>query len=176
MWTSTIDARLMADDVALAYRRKGFDVRTAQFHHNFSVQTLASIGATARDSVAVNADGFFVWLATAMSTRGRVGASDYDALNEESALIGVGVRITDVQGSYQFTGPDRLPHQTLAGSAEAPYILGFPYIFRPTSRIQAEFLHEYGTFSADPVRVQLSLIGVYLWTTPYTRTVYYPEP
>lgn len=63
-----------------------------------------------------------------------------------------------------------LPHQALVGAADAPHVLGFPYILPPGARLEALLR---GSGEVGPVR--LTLEGVKLYTQPYTRAVILPD-
>jgi len=172
MWQHTIDRRVMVDDVGRAYRNAGLRItQTAQHHYSFPRLSPALLNDRANAIIQLDPDALFVWVATVSSKRQG---------GFHTSVAGLGLQITDMQTRYSFAGPDLLPSEALTGSAESPYILGFPYIFAPGSRVRADVIHlSGGGFSAAPgttaVLFDLSLVGVKLWTVPYTRDVIQPE-
>ena len=167
MWAQTIDLKLMADDVARAYRNARFEVFTQEARYSFDPVTLTVGGATDEAFVTTQTDrdSIFAWLATAVT-----GTSTEQA-NQVDFGLGYNIQITDLSTGYGVVGPDRLaPHQGICGTGEAPHILGFPYVLGPGARITARF-RQGGHASV----VRLTLIGVKLYTTPYTTRVLIPE-
>jgi len=171
MWQHTIDRRIMADDVGRAYRRAGFRVKSDQHTFSFPRLSPATLNTRATVTIQIDRDALFVWVATCSSKRQGGFAS---------SVAGLGLQITDLSTRYSFAGPDLLPSEAFTGSAESPYILPFPYIFAPGSTVRADVIHlSGGGLSAapgtTPVLFDLSLIGMKLWTIPYTRDVLQPE-
>lgn len=164
MWCHTIDAKLMVDDTARAYRRAGFEVHTAWFQYVFPVADVAVIDGDAPVITETDRDSMFVWVSSSLFY---LDAS----VPSHRWFAGVSLQITHLDNGYQLVGPDRvLPHQMLTGVDGAEYILGFPYVFAPGSRIRATFRD-----AGDEGDAFLSLNGVKLYTQPYTRTVILPD-
>jgi hypothetical protein len=171
MWAYTIDAKLMADDVGRAYRQRGF--ATKSFQHTFSFPRLspATLNTRATSTITLDSDALFVCVGLVASKRQG---------GFHTAVAGLGLKLVDLAGNYSFAGAEPLPSEAFTGSAESPYIFGFPYVFAPNARVKADVIHLSGSgLSAAPtttaVLFDLALIGVKLYTTPYTRDVFQPE-
>lgn len=164
MWCYTIDAKLMIDDTARAYRRAGFEVHTAAFQYTFPVAEPAGQNIDVPVVTETDRDSIFVWVATS--------AFLFDqSLPSHRWFAGQSLQIIHLDTGYQLVGPDRvLPHQMLAGVDGAEFVLGFPYVFPPGSRIQAIWRD-----SGDESQIFTTLHGVKLYTQPYTRTVLLPD-
>jgi hypothetical protein len=163
------DPRLMADDAARAYRRRGFQVHTSPFRYSFPVVNVTRPGGLDEDQgvqLETDRDSVFAWLAIMASFR------DEDHPGAlESYFGGWSLQLTDLSSGYRLVGPDRiLPHQALVGYADAPFVLGFPYILPPGANLLAVVR---GSGEVGPVR--LTLEGIKLFTTPYTRSVILPD-
>lgn len=173
MWAYTQDMKIMADDVSLAYRRAGFDVRTYAFYHTFDPLAVAALNAKANGTIQQEGDSLFAWLATcgALRQNGR-----------QHTTQGLGLKLTDVQSGYNFSGRDFRPHEAVAGSAESPYIMPFPWILQPYDRVRAEVIHFAGIGpttipnpDTTPITYQLTLLGIRIYTFPFTRKGILPE-
>ena len=167
------DAKLMADDVGLAYRRAGFGVTTRYYTYSFPHLTVATLGAVDRQELQIDSDSFFVWcgLAIQIFAQGKIGV--------ESFTAGLGLKILDPQTGYNLAassaaGVEHLPHQAFTGSAEAPYLFAYPYILGPGSRLIASAKQQQGV-DGQPIDADLSCIGFRLYTSPYTKVLIYPE-
>lgn len=166
------DLKLMADDVARAYRRAGFRVRTAAYDLSFGDADVTGgpTGVDAGPDVIVQADtepdAFFVWLASSISIRDEADPPN----GEESWLEAAVLQIRDERSGWRLAGPDRvLPHQIIAGQQGAPAILGFPYIFPPGSTVTVLFGNHRDT------HLRLTLHGIKLFTEPYTERLILPD-
>jgi hypothetical protein len=170
-----MDLKFMADDVALAYRRKGFTVRTLTHYYNFPTITVAALNNRAATQLLTDSDSLFAVLAVNHRKQysGQIVAS-----------AGCGIKITDAQTGYSFGEQDLVPSEAIAGCAEAPSILPFPYILAPLSRLRAEIVHlaghnPSGTLfpnpDTTPISVDLTLVGIRMVTSPFTRTILMPE-
>ncbi len=172
MWAYTMDLKLMADDVALAYRRANFKVKTTTFFYSFPQIAAAALNTRAFQTLAIDTDSLFVVLA--INHR-----KQHDIFMRASA--GCGLKITDLQNSYTFGEVTLVPSESIAGSGEAPSVLPFPYILAPGSRVRADIIHLAGNPNpvaapdAKVVTVSLTLVGIKLITAPFTRTVIIPE-
>lgn len=172
MWQHTIDRKLMIDDVGRAYRNAGFQITKTEAHfYTFSRLSPAVLNDRASETIQLHRDALFIWIATVSSKR-QGGFC--------SSVAGLGLQITDMQTRYSFAGPDLLPSEAFTGSAESPYILAYPYIFAPGSRVRADVIHlSGGGLSAapgtTPVLFDLTLLGAHLYTRPYTTDVIQPE-
>ena len=164
-----LDMKLMADDTARAYRRAGFQVHTSPFRYSFPPADVTNAGIDDQPvTTETGRDSIFVWLSTSVSFRdldhGPGGIL-------ESWFAGFSLQLTDEASGYRLVGPDRLlPHQALAGQDGAPFVLGFPYVLPPGSRITATFRG-----SGEPGTARLSLDGIKLFTTPYTLRRILPD-
>lgn len=181
MWAFTIDMKLMADAAALAYRRAGHQVLTRTYYYHFPDLTVATINLKDSDTLLTDGDSLFCILALAHSKIH--GAADTGpAVGVENGVAGCGLRITDLQNSYTFGEDVFVPSETIAGSGQAPAILGSPYLLAPGSRMRAEIVHRSGRlFSAagsaqdTAITVRLTLIGIKIVTSPFTRVILSPE-
>ncbi len=169
MWSYTIDLKLMGDDVALAYRRAGFKVKTHTFFYNFPQLTAVNLNDRASTLLSIDQDSLYVVLALSHYKR--------QADTRLTALLGCGLKITDLQNSYTFGDVDLVPSEAIAGSGEAPSILPFPYILVPGSKVRAEIVNLNGAtvFAGFKVDLFLCLIGLKLITTPFTKQIIMPE-
>ncbi len=170
-----MDTKLMADDVALAYRRAGFKVRTHPYFLTFPDIVLATLNTKAFAQVSTDTDSLFVMLQ--INHRKQYGLFPV-------AEAGCGMKITDLQNSYTFGEQDLVPSESIAGSGEAPSILAFPYTLAPGSRLRAEAIHlaghnPGGTVFPNPdttsITVTVTIVGVKLVTWPFTRQILMPE-
>lgn len=171
MWAYTLDAKLMIDDVARGYRARQFRVKTEQATFSFPRLSPALLNDRASATIQLDQDAIFV-CAGLVSSKRQGGF--------HTSIAGLGLKLTDLAGQYNFAGPDPLPSESFTGSAESPYFFGFPYIFAPGARVKADVIHLSGSgLSAAPtttaVLFDLALIGVKMWTTPYTKDVIQPE-
>jgi hypothetical protein len=181
MWAHTIDMKLMADAAALAYRRAAFKVLTRPFFYHFPTMTAATLNTKAKATLLIDQDSLFVVLALVQSkVHGICNVGPFVAAQDHAA--GCGLRLTDLQGGYTFGEEFFVPSEAVAGSGQAPSILGFPYILAPGSRMQAEIVHLSGEAHVGvidpqntPIEVDLTLIGIKLVTNPFTRTILSPE-
>jgi hypothetical protein len=164
VWCHTIDVKLMADDVARAYRRAGFKVHTSPFCYSFPMADNAGQNVDVPVVTETDRDSIFVWLSTSVFMFDQ-------SIPSHRWFAGQSLQITHLDTGYKVVGPDRvLPHQLLTGVDGADRILGFPYVFPPGSRILATFRD-----AGDESEIFLSLNGVKLFTTPYTRTALLPD-
>lgn len=172
MWQHTIDAKLMIDDVARAYRAAGFkSVNTVAYTYSFPRLAPAVLNAQANNTIQLDQDAVFVWIGT-MASKRQGGF--------HTSVAGLSLKITDLEGTYSLAGPDPMPSEAFTGSAESPYIFAFPYVNPPGARFRVDVVHLSGSgFSANPdttpVLFDLSLFGCKLFTVPYTRDVILPE-
>ncbi len=171
---TAVDVKLMADDTAQAYRRAGFKVHTQPFRYCFPLAVVErdialdpKSGPDLLLSIDTDRDAIFVWLSTSLSFRD-LDDAPVGVFNEW--LEGVPINLEDETTGYRLVGPERtLPHQCLAGTDGAPFVLGFPYIVPPGGRMTARFRR---TRHGDAM---VELQGVKLFTTPYTRAVILPD-
>lgn len=173
MWSYTQDMKLMADDISLAYRRAGFDVRTYSYYHTFPPLVVANLNDVANATIAQEGDSLFAWLATCAGLRQN---------GFQLTTQGLGLKMTDVQSGFTLAGDAFRPHDAIVGSAESPYIMAFPWILRPHDRIRAEVIHFAGIAPAivpnpetTPITFQLTLLGIRIYTFPFTRKLILPE-
>ncbi len=167
------DVKLMADDTARAYRRAGFQVHTSPFRYCFPLATVErdlaldpKSGPDLRLSIDTDRDSIFVWLSTSVSFRDMDDAPQ----GTEEWFEMVPLNLEDATSGYRLVGPDRtLPHQAVAGTDGAPFVLGFPWVVPPGGRLTATFRRTRNGFA------MLELQGVKLFTTPYTRRVIVPD-
>lgn len=173
MWAYTQDMKIMADDIGLAYRRAGFTVRTYTHYHSFDPLVVATLNARANGTIAQEGDSLFAWIATCAGLRQN---------GLQLTTQGLGLKLTDIQSGFTFSGNQFRPHEAITGSAESPYIMPFPWMLRPHERIRAEILHFAGigptTVPAPettPITFQLTLLGIRIYTFPFTRKIILPE-
>lgn len=160
---SVIDLKLMADDAARAYRRAGFQVFSTQFRYTAPLSTIGGANAGDTQQIATDRDSLFVWLSTSVAFFTGGGAHAwFDQFS---------IQIRDDTAGWELVGPDRfLPAQIVAGEEGAAAVLGFPYIMPPGTRLSVGWRDNGATGSA-----RLSLNGIKLFTTPYTRRVIMPD-
>lgn len=173
MWAFTQDMKLIADDVGLAYRRAGFEVRTYTYYKTFAPLVVAALNDRANASIQQEPDSLFAWIGTCAGLRQN---------GIQHTTQGLGLKMIDVQSGATLAGEDFRPHEAITGAAESPYIMPFPWILRPRERIRAEVIHFAGIGPATipnpnttPITFQLTLIGIRIYTFPFTRKLILPE-
>lgn len=163
----SLDLKLMADDVLLAYRRQGFNAYAEEFRYPTNRVILPGApGAFQPQQINFQPDSIFVWLATLMS--------DENANDVMTFRSTVGLQIRDADTGYQFSAPvnQEIPAQLIAGSCAEPFILPCPYLWPPGGRcligLRTLNVAQLGTVIVD-------LYGFKLYTQPFTRKLYYPD-
>lgn len=164
------DVKLGMDDLLLAYRRAGFDAWYQEFTYStprFNATNAPASGqpTVVPQNIQLDTDSLFVWAAT--------GAAEFRAGAGPTVLVlhqALSVKISDGDGDYEFTQNSRQnPVQYIAGVGGAPFVLPWPYVFKPGGKVLFEWRWYSQVFS--PVGVQLNLFGAKLFTRPYTFQV-----
>lgn len=172
-----LDVKLMADDVLMAYRGKGFKAWTESFNYNLPLVpgTLIGIGDGGPGRVdppprfAIDADSLYVWLATALIQRNVTDPfGGAEAANMPTNALRC--RISTMSDSYQLNGPGFRPIEALTGVGEWPHFFAYPMILAPSETVLVEL-----DMADESARTELTLIGVKLFTEPYTRTIIRPD-
>lgn len=162
----SLDLKLMADDVQLAYRRQGFNVWASDFRYVTERVILPGTADLRPQQLMFQPDSIFVWLATQISIRNAAGVETFRST--------VGVQIQDADSGYFFSSPQTgpIPAQLVCGSTAEPFILPCPYLWPPGGRASV-VLRTLNT--AQLGTVILELYGFKMFTAPFTRRLYYPD-
>jgi hypothetical protein len=162
----SLDLKLMADDVLLAYRRQGFKAYSEEFRYPTDRVVMPGTPDARPQQINFQPDSIFVQLATIISIANAAGVMTFTST--------VGLQIRDADTGYQFNAPVgiEIPAQLIAGSSAEPFILPCPYLWRPGGRCQVG-LRTLNTAQLGTVIVDL--YGFKLYTQPFTRQLYYPE-
>jgi hypothetical protein len=161
------DLKTMGDDVALAYRRKGWKVWTQDFMYpTRRVVMPGDARQTRPEPILFQPDSIFCWLATEVTIANAANAIGYRPT--------VGFRIFDTSSSYKFSQQEfgELPAQLHSGQGGSQFLLSFPYLFRPGGRAQVVF-RTLNTAALGTIL--LTLWGLKIYTRPFTRDLLYPE-
>jgi hypothetical protein len=155
----TIDCRIMADGICLAFRGKGYTVWSEEFFYSTPFVTMPGDGTPQPQQIRFDPDSYFVQIGTFISIRNEHGIEGFAPT--------VGVLLKDADTGYFFSD-DRfspIPAQHQAGSGTEPYLLPVPYVWKPGGRASIVFR----TLNTGLLgTVQVSLWGVKLFTRPYT--------
>ena len=157
----SVDMRVMADDVQMAFRAKGFRVWADEFV--YATDRIAMPGdATLQPRVIrFDPDSYFVHLANAVSIRNAAGVEGF------APTIGIQIRDADCGFCFSDDQAGPIPAQLQAGSASQPYILAAPYVWQPGGRALVTF--RTLNIGASRATIQLCLWGLKLFTRPFTK-------
>lgn len=167
MHPGTMDLKLMADDVAEAYSRAGFDAWTAEFFYPTPRTVLSGTPSqVSRLPILFESDSFFCFLGTLIDIRDSNGVIGYRPA--------IGMQIQDMDSGYFFSdmlaGP--IPAQLHSGMPGTPYQLDYPYVFPPGGRATVTLMT---LDTAHLGTVIVTLWGLKIFTRPYSRDVHLPD-